>query len=158
MQTFSNLRRDSTFKRYLLNIAIFLVLYIYLFFTSIYQVLTPLFGIMFLFIIYNFKNKKLLFPVILAFIYMFLFEIEKGMFLFSFVFFFLFYYHFLFFRMKKFFFNRNYMIVLMVSVAYFGYYLFNIFISYLFNFDPLTFFAGIFLYIICDCIIAIFLY
>ena len=155
MQIFSGMQRDSIYKKNLKYFIIFILLIIYESISSIYLFFTPLFGVSFYFILTNINKKDYIFPVILAFIYIFIFEIDKGFIPFSFIIFFIIYYFFIFHKINNFFSEKNYRIFFHIINAYIGYYFVNLILDYLFNFAVPSLNFIYLLYIVSDILIAV---
>ncbi len=148
------MQRDSFYKTNLKYFFIFLLLVVYGSLSSIYPYFSPLYGVAFYFILKHIYSQKYLFRVILAFLYIFIIEIDKGFIPLSFLLFFAIYYFFIVDKIERFFNEENYKIFFHILNTYIGYYLTNIVIGYLFNFELPSFDIKYFLYIITDFTIA----
>jgi len=147
------MQRNSLYKTNLKYLFIFLLLIVYESLTSIYIYFTPLYGVAFYFIIKHIHSKEYLFRVILAFLYIFVVEIDKGFIPLSFLLFFAIYYFFIIDKIERFFNEKNYKIFFHILNAYIGYYLLNLILAYLFDFELPSFDIKYFLYIITDFLI-----
>ncbi len=137
---------------------IFLLLIIYESLTSIYLYFSPLFGVAFYFIIKHIYDKEYIFRLLLAFLYIFVIEIDKGFIPLSFLLFFTIYYYFIMDKIKRFFNEKNYKIFFHILNAYIGYYLVNLILAYLFDFELPSFDIKYFFYIVTDFLIAVVLF
>ncbi len=137
MQTFSNLRRNSSNKNNIAIFALFVLIVVYESIISIYPFLSPFFGVMFLYT-FEIEKSKNNFLKILLFLFIILYEIDKDFVIFS---------YFLFFYLSKryvtcwvqnFILSKVLKIVFFVIYAYLGYFLLNFLLSYLFSiFTPI---------------------
>ncbi|MDR2081626.1 MAG: hypothetical protein LBP54_07070 [Campylobacteraceae bacterium] len=152
MQTFSNMRRNSSYNRYLKLFVLALALLLYQIFSSVYIFLSPLAGFFFIYIVKNFKRDNL--EVYLAFLYLCFFELNQGFYLFSTVLLFAIFYTFLKSRIEAVFENRLWIIVITVASAYLGMFFINTFLAYLFNHEFFNFGIAYFFYIIVDTILS----
>ena len=134
---------------------IFSLLIIYESLTSIYLYFSPLYGIAFYFIIKHIYDKKYIFRLLLAFLYIFVIEIDKGFIPLSFLLFFTIYYFFIMDKIERFFNEKNYKIFFHILNAYIGYYLLNLILCYLFDLELPSFEMRYFLYIIFDFLVAV---
>ncbi len=157
MQALSNMQRNSLYKTNLKYFIIFLLLVIYESLSSIYLYLTPLYGVAFYFILKNIHKKDYFFPNFLAFLYISIFEVDKGFIPFSFIIFFIIYYFFILDKVEHFFTKNSYKVFFHISNAYIGYYLINLTLDYLFNYRIPSLDFKYLLYIVTDTLIAIML-
>ncbi len=149
------MQRDSIYKSNIRYIVVFVLLVIYESISSIYPYLTPLFGVAFYYILSNINKRDNLFIVFLSFLYLLIFEVDKGFIPFSFMIFFIFYYFFIYDRVEHFFVEKNYKIFFHVFIGYVGYYIVNVVLKYLFNQDISVFDYKYFLYIVTDFLILV---
>ncbi len=132
---------------------IFSLLVVYESLTSIYLYFSPLYGVAFYFIIRHIYDKEYIFRLLLAFLYIFIIEIDKGFIPLSFLLFFAIYYYFIMDKIERFFNEKHYKIFFHILNAYIGYYLVNLILAYLFDFQLPSFDIKYFLYIITDFLI-----
>ena len=147
------MQRNSFYQTYLKYILIFLLLVVYESLTSIYLYLSPLYGVAFYFIIKHIYDKEYLFRISLAFLYIFVIEIDKGFIPLSFLLFFAIYYYFIMDKIERFFSEKTYKIFFHILNAYIGYYLLNLTLGYLFGFELPSFEMRYFLYIVIDFLV-----
>lgn len=148
------MRRSISYKENINRSILFIILVAYESLTSIYTYMTPLFGVVFCYLVFNIQNEEKRFPVALAFMYMVFFEADKGFYLFSIFLFFLIYYFFVANKLEKIISDKKYILFLLVAGSYIGYYLFNFFIAYLLNQEAPFFGIEYILYIVVDFLIA----
>jgi len=158
MQTFSSMQRNSFYKTNIKYLLFFVFCIFYESLSSIYIYLTPLFGVMFYYLLTNIKNQEKYFQIFLVFLYILIFEVDKGFIPFSFLLFFLFYYFFIFERIEHFFNKKISKIFFHIINAYIGYYLTNFFLDYLFGYAILNINFFYLLYIFVDTLIAVVLF
>jgi hypothetical protein len=149
------MRRNSSHNRYLKLFVLALVLLFYQIFSSVYVFLSPLVGFFFVYIVKNFKRDNL--EVYSAFLYLCFFELNQGFYLFSIVLLFAIFYYFLKLRIEAIFENKIWIIVITIVIVYFGIFLINTFLAYLFESEFFYFGIAYFFYIIIDTILSIFL-
>jgi len=148
------MQRNSLYKTNLKYLLIFLLLVIYESLSSIYLYLSPLYGVAFYYIIRHMYEKNYLFRVVLAFIYVIIYEIDKGFIPLSFLLFFGIYYFFIIDKIERFFNDKNYRIFFHILNAYIGYYLINLMLSYIFNYTLPSIDCKYLFYIFTDFIVA----
>ncbi len=149
------MQRNSFYKTNIKYISIFLLLVIYESLTSIYLFLTPLFGVVFYYMLKHIYDEKYLFRVVLAFLYILIFEIDKGFIPLSFILFFAIYYYFVQYKIEKFFTNEIYTKFFHIFNAYIGYYMLNLILAYLFNYELPIINIKYILYIFVDFLISV---
>ena len=150
MQTLSNMRRNSTYHKTLTPYLLFVVAIVYESFASMTLFMSPLLGVGFYYIIQYIYDEARYRDFILIFAYALYVEIDRGMILLSFFFFTLIFYKLLFRSFKEYVHCQNCLVLLYVSIGYLGYFLFNLFLTYLFNM-PLTLFSlNYFIFILTD--------
>ena len=153
MQTLSNMRRNSTYHQTLTPYLLFFIAIVYESLASITLFLTPLLGVGFYYIIQHIHDETRYRDFILIFAYALYVEIDRNMLLLSFVFFTIIFYKLLFSSFKKYIHCQLCLVVSYVSIGYLGYYLFNLFFSYLFNIPMPLFSWYYFLFILSDILI-----
>ncbi len=158
MQTLSNMRRNSTYHRTLTPYIIFVVAIIYESLASMTLYMSPLLGVGFYYIVQHIYDERRYRDFILIFLYAVYVEIDRGLVPLSFLFFTLIFYKFLFHSFKEYVHCQNCLILLYVTIGYLGYFLFNLFLTYIFNMPLAEFSGNYLLYILTDIlIIAVFL-
>ncbi len=133
MQTFSNLQRNSSYKRAVTKIITAAALIYYESLTSIYPFLPSFFGVFFVYLLFFVKSKLRFYEVFYSFLFLTLYELDKGFYLFSFIIFFIIYYNFIKEEIKKYIFCKICIAFFYVVTAYFGYYLINLAIAFIQN-------------------------
>ncbi len=152
------MQRNSFYKTNIKYLLFFLFCVFYESLSSIYIYLAPLFGVAFYYLLTNIKNKEKYFQIFLVFLYILIFEVDKGFIPLSFIIFFLLYYFFLFERIEHFFNKKISKIFFHIINAYIGYYLTNLILDYIFGYSiPNINFLYLF-YIIVDTLIAVVLF
>ncbi len=134
MQTFSNLRRDSSYKEILKLSALLIIIIIYEALSDIHYYLPPLFGIAFV-IFLNLIEKRRFLLTIPIFIFLLFFEASKGYLMLSSVMFFLLSYWFVVPKVENFLNCKKCLIPIYVFYAYIGYHLFLIAIHLVLRLD-----------------------
>ncbi len=152
------MQRNSFYKTNIKYLLFFLFCVFYESLSSIYIYLTPLFGVAFYYLLINIKDQKKYFQIFLVFLYILIFEVDKGFIPFSFIIFFLFYYFFLFKRIEYFFNKKITKIFFHITNAYIGYYLTNFILDYVFGYNIQNINFLYLLYIIMDTLIAVVLF
>ena len=156
MQTFSYLQRDSSYQKNIKLIALFVLLVIYESLTSIYPFLSPLFGLLFLYAL-EINDIKRNINKILLFLFIVLYEIDKDFVLFSFFLFLYFSKRYIIAFIDIYIFSKILKTTIFVAYAYFGYYLLNLLLSFIFDvFTPSIGIEYLF-YIIIDIILSLIL-
>ena len=144
------MRRNSTYHKTLTPYLLFVVAIVYESFASMTLFMSPLLGVGFYYIIQYIYDEARYRDFILIFVYALYVEIDRGMVLLSFFFFTLIFYKLLFRSFKEYVHCQNCLVLLYVSIGYLGYFLFNLFLTYIFNM-PLTLFSlNYFIFILTD--------
>lgn len=144
------MRRNSTYHRTLTPYLFFVVAIVYESFASMTLFMSPLLGGGFYYIIQHIYDETRYRDFILIFAYALYVEIDRGMVLLSFFFFTLIFYKLLFRSFKEYVHCQNCLVLSYVTIGYLGYFLFNLFLTYLFNM-PLTLFSlNYFIFILTD--------
>jgi len=152
------MRRSSTEQNYLRFILICLSLVLYQILSSLYTFLPLFVGLFFTYIVINFENEDSKIYIYLSFLYLTVYDLDKGFYLFSSsLFLFIFYYLFVD-KIRNFFSCNNCIIAIYVVSAYLGHSLLNSFIAYILNQDMPSFSQEYFYYIVLDIILAIVLF
>lgn len=136
MQTFSNMRRNS-FNHSAVNptYIYFALAMIYGSISTIFYYFTPLIGLGFYYLINNFERDDRYLENLFIFIYITFVEINYGLFLFSFLIFFLLFHRLVLVAIKEKIICKWCLPIVYVTLGYIGYYLFNLFLSTVFNFE-----------------------
>jgi len=147
------MRRSSTDKTYIEVTFFSLALVLYQLMTSLYTFLPLFAGLFFCYaIIYAQDEKKRLY-VILALIYLSLYDLNKGFYLFSYLFFFIIFYNLFVDKIRNSFSCNNCILFVYVAAGYLGHYFFNVFIAYILNQDLPVFSQWYLYYIGLDAIL-----
>ncbi len=133
MQTFSYLQRDSFNKRALVKIFIAFGLIFYEALHSIYPFLPSFFGLFFCYLLFFLDSRVRFYEIIYIFIYLTIYEIDKGFYFLSFALFFTIYYNFIAEEIRKIIYCKWCLAFIYVSTGYLGYYLINVIISFILN-------------------------
>ncbi len=149
------MRRNSTYHRTLTPYIYFVVAIIYESLASMTLFMSPLLGVGFYYIVQNIYDERRYRDFILIFFYALYVEIDRSLIPLSFFFFTLIFYKFLFRSFKKYVHCQNCLVLLYVSIGYLGYFLFNLFLSYIFNMPLAHFSSNYFIYILTDILIVL---
>ncbi len=152
MQTLSNLQRNISDKSNLELITFFILALIYESLTSIFPFLSPLFGVSFILWL-TLYNQKLNLAKILIYLYIIFYEIDKDYFVLSFVPLFLFMKFYIVNFFEKIIDYTIFRIFIYIVSTYIGYFLINLFLSYIFNNDIPSIGIEFIFYIIIDTIL-----
>jgi len=136
MQTFPNMRRNSVNLRAVNPTYIFFALaMIYGLIAPIFYYLTPLIGLCVYYLFEHFEDEDYYLENLFIFIYMAFIEINYGFFLFSFLMFFLLFYRGILKIVKESIECKGCLPILYIIFGYVGYFLFNLFLSNIFNLE-----------------------
>jgi len=153
MQTFPDLQRNSVNKRALAKIFTAFALIFYEALTSIYTFLPSFFGLFFCYLLFFAESKLRFYETFYLFIYLTIYEIDKGFYLFSFLIFFIIYYNFIAEEIKKFIYCKWCLAFAYVFTGYVGYYAINAVIFFILN-QPLPAIGYLYIiYIIIDTVL-----
>lgn len=122
--------------------------------SPIFYYFTPLIGISFYYLSENFEDEERKLETIFIFIYIAFMEINRGLFLFSFLLFFLTFYKIALKTIKESIVCKWCLPAIYISIGYIGYYLFNLFLSNVFNFEATKIGFGYLVYIFTDIVLA----
>ena len=153
MQTFSYLQRDSSYKRAVTKIAAAIGLIFYESLTSVYPFLPSFFGLFFCYLLFFVNSKVRFYEVIYIFFYLFIYEIDKGFYLFSFDIFFIIYYNFVANEIRKYIYCKWCLAAFYVISGYLGYYLINAVFSFILNEPAPSLGYNYIIYILIDTIL-----
>lgn len=160
MQTFSNMRRNSTNQKSIIPIKWVLFLILYQMATSLYPYLTPLIGFTFCYLLFLSEDEEKTreedtLKKYLAYGYLVFANLNKGFFLFSGLLTFFLFYHLLSEWISTSFKCKNCIIFAFVASGYLGIFGINNLLAYMLNQEFFTFGWEYGLYIICDFFIAL---
>jgi len=148
------MRRSSTDKSNI-EVAFFsLALLVYQIMTSLYTFLPLFAGLFFCYIVIYADDLKKRKYVILALIYLSVYDLNKGFYLFSYLFFFLIFYNLFVDKIKNSFACNNCILAIYVISGYIGHYILNSFIAYILNQDLPYFSKWYLYYIVVDILLA----
>jgi len=133
---------------------LFVLALIYGLFSSMFYYLTPLIGVGFYYLMEHFEEEDHYLENLFIFIYISFIEINRGLFLFSFILFFILIYRFTLKVIKETIVCKWCLPIIYITFGYLGYYLFNLFISYIFNLEAPAIGLGYLVYIITDIFLA----
>ncbi len=155
MQTFSNMRRNSiNYSVVNPTYILFIIALIYGVLSPIFYFSTPLIGLSFYYLSEYFEDDERQLEIFLIFIYIAFMEINRGLFLFSFLLFFLIFYKIMIKTIKESIVCKWCLPLLYITIGYIGYYLFNLFLSNLFNYEAIQIGWGHLVFILTDIILA----
>ncbi len=148
------MRRNSINIRAINPSYILLVLaVIYASIVPMFYYLTPLIGFSFYYLLEHFEDEDYYLKNSVVFIYMILVEINYGFFLFSFLILFLLSYRVILRVVKESIFCKWCLPMLYVILGYIGYYLFNLFLSNIFNLEMPSIGWGYLVFIVVDIVL-----
>jgi hypothetical protein len=122
--------------------------------SPIFYFTTPLIGLSFYYLSEHFEDEDNQLENLLIFIYIAFVEINRGLFLFSFLLFFLLFHRLGLSLIKESIVCKWCLPAIYITLGYLGYYLFNLFISNIFNFEAPVISWGHFIFILTDIILA----
>lgn len=159
MQTFSNMRRSSVNQNYLKLFWISLVLTLGQVMSSLYPPIPTFVGVIFCYLVLEFdRREEQPAAIILSFLYLCLYDITKGFYLFSYVILFVMVYRFAIFKIQTLITCNNCILASYVILAYLGHYLLNLFLAYINN-EAFPYFSNFyFYYIAIDSIVSFMLF
>ncbi len=151
MQTLSNMRRNSlNYTAVNPTYIYFALAIVYGVFSSIFYYATPLIGFCFYYLLNNYHKDDRWLENLFIFIYMIFIEINYGLFLFSFLVFFLLFHRLFLVVIKESIVCKWCLPILYVTLGYVGYYLFNLFLSFILNIDAPVIGLGYIVFILTD--------
>ena len=159
MQTFSNMRRNSTHQNYLRLFSFCLTLLLGQIMSSLYPLIPTFVGVVFCYLILEFhKREEHALPLMLSLAYLLFYDLNKGFYLFSYIILFAVVYKFAIYKMQHMISCNNCILAIYVSIAYLGHYILNCFLAYLAN-ESLPYFSDYYFYYIgVDSLIAFMLF
>ncbi len=152
------MRRSSINTDYIKGILFWVALVIYQFLSSLYLFLPLFYGVFFVYAILNFSNENRLISVYLSLLYLCIYDLNKGFYLFSSLIFFIIFYNLFVEKIENYFTCRSCILVVFVFFAYIGHFFLNLFMAYLLNQTIPVFSFGYLYYIVIDALIAIILF
>ena len=141
------MRRNSSYHHPLIPYILFVVAIIYESLASMSLFLTPLFGVLFYYIIHHIYDPKRYVHFLLIVLFSLYVEFDRGLIPLTFVFFTIGFYKLLFRPIKQHIHCQACLSILYITIGYLGYYLLHLFLSTLFNL-PTTNLLPYFLYYI----------
>lgn len=159
MQTFSNMRRNSIDQNYLTLFGICAWLLLGQSMSSLYPLIPSFVGVIFCYLIINFAHhEERAVTILLSFLYLTLYDLNKGFYLFSYVILFGIVYKFAIYKIQNIITCNNCILAVYVIMAYLGHFLLNSFFAYLDN-APFPYFSNYyFYYIAVDSILSFMLF
>lgn len=121
--------------------------------SPMFYYLTPLIGLTFYYLSEHFEEEEHQLENLLIFIYIAFMEINRGLFLFSFLLFFMIFYKIVVRTIKESIVCKWCQPLLFITIGYLGYYLFNLFLSTVFNFEAPVIGWGYLVFILTDLIL-----
>ena len=147
VQTFSSMRRNSIDQNYIGLLSFAVLLYAAQTLSSLYTFIPSLAGFLFCYLILFFKNDAHKLPVFMTFVYLSLYDINKGFYLFSYLILFFLFYRFSVENIEQKTSCQNCVLALYVCVGYIGHFLINACLAYFFN-TPFPYFTNHYFYLI----------
>lgn len=141
------MRRNSTYQNTVGLFFFCIALFIGQVLSSLYPFIPSLAGFLFCYTILVFKEEEHKVPLILAFIYLALYDVYKGFYLFSYGILFVLFYPLATQKIQYMTSCQNCILALYVSVGYLGHYLLNLILAYFFN-TPFPYFSNHYFYYI----------
>lgn len=152
------MRRNSIDKNYLAIVYISFVLALYQVITSLYTFLPVFAGLFFCYILIALNDEKQRVYVILAIIYLIIYDLNKGFYIFSYLLFLFIFYNLFVAKVRDSLICNSCILVIFVVSGYIGHYLTNAFVAYILN-EDLPIFSNYYLYyILIDSILAVILF
>ena len=136
-------------------IFLFCGLVVYESISSLYVYITPLVGIVFLYLVQNIHDKEKTYINLALFLYLIFFEIDRGFFVFSSLIYFLIYYNFFHNELVNSVACQNCLKFLIIFLFYIGFYIVNLILSLLFNQDLPIFDITYIIYFVTDFILVL---
>lgn len=158
MQTFSSMRRNSADQKYLKLLLFYALMFLGQIISSLYPYMPSFVGLFFCYVVLNFKDKNAIVPVFLAFVYLILYDVNKGFYFLSYIILFFLFYNFAINKIQNMTTCNNCILVAYVVVAYMGHYLLNVLLAYLSNTAFPYFSTHYIYYIAIDALLAFMLF
>jgi signal transduction histidine kinase len=147
------MQRNFTNNQPIKIILLAIILFIYESISSIFTYMSPLAGIIFIYLINNIENKEKYLINSLLLIYLSYFELDRGFFIFSSAILFVIYYNFLHKEISRSIICHNCLNAIYISIYYIGFYTINLLLSFIFGLELPKFDITYILYIITDTIL-----
>ncbi len=144
------MRRNSTNSDYIRISFAILALVLLQIFSNLFQFFPTFVGVFFSYIVINIKREEKFIYVVLSFLYLSYYELNKGFFLFSYFFLFVIFYNFFNQKIIDSFKCKNCILLIYIMVAYIGYFFLNSFFAYILNAEFPSFTMEYFYYIAFD--------
>ncbi len=159
MQTFSNMRRNSADQNYLNLFWISGWLLFGLVMSSLYPLIPPFVGVVFCYLVIHFnRREENATTIFLGFLYLCLYDLNKGFYLFSYLILFAIFYKFAIYKIQNIITCNNCILAAYVTIAYLGHFFLNAFFAYLDN-ESFPYFSNYyFYYIAIDSILSFMLF
>ena len=153
------MRRNSTHQNYLRLFGFSAVLLLGQIMSTLYPFIPTFVGVVFCYLVLEFnRREESALPLLLSFLYLIFYDLNKGFYLFSYVILFAVVYKFALYRIQNVITCDNCILVVYVTIAYFGHFLLNAFFSYLDN-EAFPYFSNYyFYYIFIDSLICFMLF
>jgi len=147
MQTFSRMRRNSTDQNVVELFLICILLFAGLVLSSLYTWIPSFAGFLFCYSVLAFKQESARFPLFLVFVYLALYDMHKGFFLFSYALLFTIFYPLATQKLQYMTSCENCILTFYVLVGYLGHFLLNLILAYFLN-TPFPYFSNHYVYAI----------
>jgi hypothetical protein len=149
------MRRNSTYQNHLTLFWLSLWLLLGHSLSALYPLIPSFVGVVFCYLLLHAQDReKNAIPLLLGFIYVCLYDLNKGFYLFSYVILFILVYQFVVHKVQVTFTCNNCILAVYVSIAYLGHYALNTFLAYLDNETFPYFSSYYFYYIAVDSILS----
>ncbi len=149
------MRRNSTNTDYLRFTLAAVALILLQIFSNLFQFFPTFAGVFFSYIIINAEKEEKFLYVVLSFLYLSFYELNKGFFLFSYFLLFIIFYNVFNQKIIDSFKCKNCILFIYISVAYIGHFFINSFFAYILNMEFPSFSQVYFYYIAFDFIVSI---
>jgi len=149
------MQRSISNYRPVVSILLVIGLFFYESITSLFTYITPLSGLIFIYLINNIQNKEKSLINIILFVYLSYFELDRGFFVFSSVILFFTYYNLFHKELSRSMICHNCLKVIYIFIYYINFYILNLFASLIFNLDLPKFDITYIIYIISDIILVL---
>jgi cell shape-determining protein MreD len=126
--------------------------------SSLYIFVPVFIGVVFAYMVINFEKEKEKIYIYLGFLYLTMYDLEKGFYLFSSLLFFMIFYYIFVEKIRNSFTCNSCIVAIYVGVAYLGHFILNRFIAYVLNHDGPQFSQMYFYYMLIDALLAIILF
>lgn len=153
------MRRNSTDQNYLKIFWLSFWLLLGHILSALYPLIPPFVGVIFCYVLLNVdEHEKNAVPLMLGFLYLCLYDLNKGFYLFSYLILFVLVHQFVVHKVQSTFTCNNCILAVYVMIAYLGHFVLNLFLAYLDN-DTFAYFSNYyFYYIAVDSILSFMLF